>query len=171
MHDEKQLLSGESAVAKIQLEKAEKGNLIGATIPELKRNYEELRFFQSSDIKWIDPFYTADLPASNFLFATFLEIPYPLLLSLGALLIALFCSYEHRKKTNDFLRSTPQSMLKIMSNKTGLLLIALASLLIVGTAGIFAITAVKKWSGQSKLSDFFTLIKMKLSNKLLLFNM
>ena len=52
MHDEKQLLSGESSVAKIQLEKAEKGNLIGATIPELKRNYEELRFFQSSDIKF-----------------------------------------------------------------------------------------------------------------------
>lgn len=155
MHDEKQLLSGESAVAKIQLEKAEKGNLIGATIPELKRNYEELRFFQSSDIKWIDPFYTADLPASNFLFATFLEIPYPLLLSLGALLIALFCSYEHRKKTNDFLRSTPQSMLKIMSNKTGLLLIALASLLIVGTAGIFAITAVKNGVGNLNYPIFY----------------
>ncbi len=34
-----------------------------------------------------------------------------------------------------------------MSNKTGLLLIALASLLIVGTAGIFAITAVKSGVG------------------------
>lgn len=155
IHDEKKQLAGEVAVAKIQLQKAEKGNLIGATIPELKRNYEELRFFQSSDIKWIDPFYRADLPASNFLLEAFLKIPYPLLLSLGALLITLFCSYEHRKKTNDFLWNTPQSMLKIMSNKTSLLLVVLASWLIVGTTGIFVIAAIKSGVGNLNYPIFY----------------
>lgn len=155
MHNEQQLLLGETAVAKIQLEKAEKGNLIGATIPELKRSYEELRFFQSSDIKWIDPFYTADLPASNFLFGAFLKISYPLVLSLGALLIALFCSYEHRKKTNNFLWSTPQSPLKIMRNKLTLLFIVLAVFLTIGTVGIFAVAGVKSGVGNLNYPIFY----------------
>ncbi|MEQ7216803.1 hypothetical protein ABQD61_13065, partial [Enterococcus asini] len=46
-------------------------------------------------------------------------------------------------------------MLKIMSNKTGLLLIALESLLIVGTAGIFAITAVKNGVGNLNYPIFY----------------
>ena len=46
-------------------------------------------------------------------------------------------------------------MLKIMSNKTGLLLIALASLLIVGTVGIFAITAVKNGMGNLNYPIFY----------------
>lgn len=148
-------IKAESDIAKIQLEKAKNGNLLGATIPELELRVKELAFFEHSEIQWVDPFFTAVLPASHFLLNTFLQLSYPLLLSMGALLIALICSYEHRKDTVNFMRSTPQKQSNIMWQKIGVAMVALSGFLLTGTLGIFLISALKGGIGSFRYPIFY----------------
>lgn len=150
-----QQITAESEIAKIQLEKAKNGNLLGATIPELELRIKELEFFVHSEIEWVDPFFTAVPPASHFLLNTFLQLSYPLLLSMGTLLIALFCSYEHRKNTANFMRSTPQKLSKIMWHKIGVMMLTLSGFLITGTLGIYLISVLKGGIGNFNYPIFY----------------
>lgn len=154
-NNQQQQITAELKIAEIQLEKAKKGYLLGATIPELELKVKELNFFQHSKLKWVDPFFTAVPPASNFLLDTFLQLSYPLLLSMGALFIALVCSYEQRKNTVNFMRITPQKPSAIMWHKISVMMLTLSGFLIIGTSGIFIFAALKGGVGNFDYPIFF----------------
>lgn len=154
-NNQQQQITAELKIAEIQLEKAKKGYLLGATIPELELKVKELNFFQHSNLKWVDPFFTAVPPASNFLLDTFLQLSYPLLLSMGTLFIALVCSYEQRKNTMNFTRITPQKPSAIMWHKISVMMLTLSGFLIIGTSGIFIFAALKGGVGNFDYPIFF----------------
>ena len=146
----------EAELARSNLKQIKSGSLVGRTVTEQQLLVTELDYFEAHpNIKRIDYFYETNFPAANYLPRAFQQLSYPLLLSIGAIGIALAMTYEKRKKTDIFLATVPRKMTRLMACKIGLVFASVFSVFVFSLLVIVGVMTVKEGFGSWNYPIFF----------------